>query len=128
MTQPCGHPFGPPSAKDSSTAWAHRARVLFLKGHRAGSMTYEASILETCTALRDSDVILSTGSLFRRARKMHFQLQVTIGSYGYEPVELYLVHGVLAFLALVVVHCILTEVKTVMVWLWVLLRSPSTTL
>ena len=42
---------------------------------------------------------------------MHFQLQVTIGSYGYEPVELYLVHGVLAFLALVVVHCILTEVR-----------------
>ena len=50
-------------------------------------------------------------SLCRRVRKLHFQLQVTIGSYGYEPSELYLVHGVLAFLALVVAHCIFTEVK-----------------
>lgn len=48
--------------------------------------------------------------LCRRVRKLHFQLQVTIGSYGYEPLELYLVHGVLAFLALVVAQCVLTEV------------------
>ena len=41
---------------------------------------------------------------------LHFQLQVTIGSYGYEPAEMYLVHGVLLLLAIVVVHWVLMQV------------------
>ena len=41
---------------------------------------------------------------------LHFQLQVTIGSYGYEPTEMYLVHGVLLLLAIVVVHWVLMQV------------------
>ena len=60
---------------------------------------------------RSAELSLHPVLLCRHARKLHFQLQVTIGSYGYEPIELYLVHGVLAFLALVVMHCILTQVR-----------------
>ena len=41
---------------------------------------------------------------------LHFQLQVTIGSYGYEPAEMYFVHGVLLLLAIVVVRWVMMQV------------------
>ena len=48
---------------------------------------------------------------YRRMRLLHFQLQVTIGSYGYTGMELCLVHGVLLLLVAVVVHWILLQVR-----------------
>ena len=48
---------------------------------------------------------------YRRIRLLHFQLQVTIGSYGYTNEELCLVHGVLLLLAAVVVRWILLQVS-----------------
>ena len=62
----------------------------------------------------------------RRVRKLHFQLQVTIGSYGYEPVELYLIHGVLAFLALLVLHCVVAQVQSRQSSCWTCICVMST--
>ena len=49
--------------------------------------------------------------LHRRLRVLHFQLQVIIGTYGHDPMEMYLVHGMLLLLALVVVQWVLTQVS-----------------
>jgi len=65
--------------------------------------------------------------LCRRIRVQHFQLQCVIGSYGYEPMELYLVHGVLAFLAVVVMHWILMQVCSTLSFRWARLSRKNLT-
>ncbi|CAK0732737.1 hypothetical protein CVIRNUC_000173 [Coccomyxa viridis] len=75
--------------------------------------TYEAYILEANQTLRDASISLSSRAgvknMIKRMRLLHFQLQVTIGSYGYTGMELCLVHGVLLLLVAVVVHWILLQ-------------------